>query len=300
MVPYDPKAWPKVMLAYAGTVIPSILSRLVLVMIVTLVIYLLHRMALALGGGLQSLETIPHQIVGVTVGFLIVFRTSTSYDRYWEGRRLWGNIVNCSRNLVREAAAYVGQVGDLAQLVTAYPLALKQHLRGNQDQSELKPLLPEPIFAAVTGAANPPATLAYYLSFWIQQRRRQGVLEAEQLRLLEQHVATIIDSQGGCERILRTPIPFAYAAHIKQLLLLYLITLPFVLVPRLDWITLPIMLVISWGLLGIEEAGVEIEDPFGDDPNDLPIEAICATIARDVQAMAQMPALPGSSNQSSN
>lgn len=78
--------------------------------------------------------------------------------------------------------------------------------------------------------------------------------------------------------------------------MLYLITLPFVLIPRLDWVTLPVMLVIAWGLLGIEEAGVEIEDPFGDDPNDLPIEAICATIARDAQALAQMPAMPSLSN----
>ena len=97
---------------------------------------------------------------------------------------------------------------------------------------------------------------------------------------LEAQVAALLDNQGGCERILRTPIPFAYAVHIKQLLLIYLLSLPLALVGEMGWVAIPTSAVIAFGLLGIEEAGVEIEDPFGDDPNDLPVEAICGRSAR--------------------
>jgi putative membrane protein len=97
-----------------------------------------------------------------------------------------------------------------------------------------------------------------------------------------------LDHQGACERILRTPIPFAYAVHIKQLLMVYLATLPLALVPLMNWGAVPAVIVIAFGLLGIEEAGVEIEDPFGDDPNDLPLENLCAVIARDTAALADM------------
>ena len=290
MVNYDPKAWPRVILSFAGTVMPGIIFRVILVVIMTLLIYVGDKIFQAWREiRLPALETIPHQIVGFTVGFLIVFRTSTSYDRFWEGRRLWGSIVNASRNLVREAATYIGPVEDLAKLVAAYALALKQHLRGNQDLSEIQPMVQEEVFQKISTTANPPSALAFFISSWIEKRHRQGTLTPQQLRILEGNVSTILECQGGCERILRTPIPFTYAVHIKQLLMLYLFTLPFVLVPRLGWVTIQAMFVIAWAFLGIEEAGVEIEDPFGDDPNDLPIEAMCATIARDTMALAKLP-----------
>ena len=100
-------------------------------------------------------------------------------------------------------------------------------------------------------------------------------------------IRNFLDCQGGCERIRRTPMPYVYAVHINQLVMLYLITLPLVLVAEMGVASLMIVPVIAFGLLGIEEAGVEIEDPFGEDPNDLPIEAICGTISRDSMALAE-------------
>ena len=88
-----------------------------------------------------------------------------------------------------------------------------------------------------------------------------------------------------CERILNTPVPFAHAIHVKQLLFIYLLSLPLVLIPIVGWVSVLIILVIAFGLLGIEEAGIEIEDPFGHDPNDLPLSNICQVIERDVQSM---------------
>ena len=99
-------------------------------------------------------------------------------------------------------------------------------------------------------------------------------------------VRALLDNQGGCERILKTPIPFAYAVHIRQMLAIYVVTLPFALVGEMGWATIPTVAVVAFGMIGIEEAGNEIEDPFGTDPNDLPLEALCATIAKDVAALA--------------
>jgi putative membrane protein len=93
----------------------------------------------------------------------------------------------------------------------------------------------------------------------------------------------MVDVIGICERILRTPIPLAYSIHLKQLLMIYSLSLPFQMVDQLEWMTGPIVALISFTLLGIEEIGIQIEDPFGHDPNDLPLDAICNTMQRNIE-----------------
>jgi putative membrane protein len=136
---------------------------------------------------------------------------------------------------------------------------------------------------------NPPAVIALHMSRWVQARTAAGT-PAVAAEGLEQQVRALTDCQGGCERILLTPVPFAYAVHNKQLLMLYLLSLPFVLVEEMGWAAVPATAVIAFGLLGIEEAGGEIENPFGTDPNDLDIDGLCAGIARDAKAMAEVAA----------
>lgn len=284
MIVYEPKHWIPLLFAFRGTVITRVADRVVLLILVTAAAWGVHQW-----WAIPGINPLGHTLLGVAVGLLIVFRNNSSYDRYWEGRKLWGGIVNASRNLVRGAAAYVGEAKDLANLVAAYALALKQHLRGNKDLAEVQPLVPPETFERAAAAANPPSVLAYYLSAWVHKHHAEGRIDAMLARSLEGSVCSLLDNQGGCERILKTPIPYAYAVHIKQLLMLYLITLPLVLVPVMSWGAILAVGVIAFGLLGIEEAGVEIEDPFGDDPNDLPVENICAVIARDTAALAELP-----------
>jgi putative membrane protein len=136
-------------------------------------------------------------------------------------------------------------------------------------------------------ANNPANVMASYLTEWIATRRKSGRLDGMEATRLESLVGALVDNQGGCEKIRRTPLPFAYAALIKQVLLLYLLTLPFVLVPLMGFMAPLVLMGVSMGMLGIEEAGVEIEDPFGLDPNHLPLDQICATIGRDVTDLAE-------------
>lgn len=295
MVSYDPKAWFRVLLSYQGTVIPRVIGRVLILGLITLAWWLIHMLLLSYNeplGKLIGIDPLGHTLIGVAVGLLIVFRNSSSYDRYWEGRKMWGSIVNTSRNLARGAAVFAGPAEDLANLLAAYALALKQHLRNIKDIEEIKELVPEPLYQRATASANPPSMIAEAMTAWIHQRMTEGRIDSNLARTFESYVAILLDCQGACERILRTPIPFAYAVHIKQLLMLYLVTLPLVIVPKMGWAATFVVAAISFGLLGIEEAGVEIEDPFGDDPNDLPIEAICATIQRDTMALAKTAEAP--------
>jgi putative membrane protein len=264
-----------------------VLGRVGIVAVIAAVLWAITYWSSETGSYLKPFKPLGHTLIGVALGLLIVFRNNCSYDRYWEGRKLWSVIINSSRNLVRGATAFVGDSRDLAKLVAGFPLALKQHLRGEKDLSEVKELVPAEIVDQAAATAHPPLILALHMSQWIKTRVREGTLNPIMAESFDTYVRAMVDSAGGCERILRTPIPFAYAVHIKQLLLIYLVTLPFAIVTDMGWVAIPTAAIIAFGMLGIEEAGVEIEDPFGDDPNDLPIETICATIGRDAKSLSE-------------
>jgi putative membrane protein len=283
MITYDPRNWLAMLFSFRGTVVPAILPRVVLFTSLAAGLAAFDQFV----APIRKIDHLGHTLTGVVVGFLLVLRTNTAYDRFWEGRKLWGGIVNATRNLVRQAAVYAGQAGELANLVSAYVIGVKQHLRHDRDLSEAKPWVSAELFAQLEKQENPPLLLSSHLSAWIERRRMEGKIDSITAMQIEDRVRELIDLQGACERILKTPIPFNYAVHIKQFLMIYLVTLPFVFVSLWDWLAVPVVAVISFGLSGIEEAGVEVEDPFGDDPNDLPLEALCFTIVRDSGTLAE-------------
>jgi putative membrane protein len=139
--------------------------------------------------------------------------------------------------------------------------------------------------AALLRAPNLPLAIAVRLSAGLKEARAAGLLTDYQQMVLDQNVQTLVDQMGGCERIHRTPLPFAYVVHLRRALILYCYSLPFVLLPLFGWATIPVSLILSYILLGIEEIGVEISDPFGTDDNDLPLERLCTTIEADLRAL---------------
>jgi len=143
-------------------------------------------------------------------------------------------------------------------------------------------------YEKMIAANNPPSMIATYLSALIKKEIDKGEIPIQFIARMEEQVIKLLDAQGGCEKILKTPLPFVYASLIKQVLFVYLYTLPFALATDMDWATPLVVAVVGFGMFGIEEAGVEIENPFGMQMNDLPLEKICETISKDVADIAKL------------
>lgn len=287
MIEYQITNWVKSTFSYSGTVLPRVIYRVSILPVITALI-------LCMSEGVFNEEwarwkwdlvwipSIGHMLVGTALGLVLVFRNNASYDRWWEGRKQWGGIVNASRNLARQARSYGGNLKTLSPLICAFPYALKHQLRGEPSRDEVTRLIGEENNELIQRHKNPALAINLAMSTWVNRMTKSGRVNESQAHRMEEQIGKLMDCQGACERILNTPVPFAHAIHVRQLLLIYLITLPLVLIPLLSWAAIPTIFFIALGLLGIEEAGVEIEDPFGHDPNDLPLTKICTVIERDV------------------
>lgn len=292
MIEYDNRSWLKLLFSLKGSVIPRLLPRIA--------------GFAALGAAVAygylrwhpgwSIDASPWTIVGMALGLLLVFRTNTAYDRYWEGRKMWGGVVTGSRKLAMDVVAYIRADSPEARVLKrklirygiAFPVLMKQRLRDEQDLSEIQGLMEAAEFEVLRGAPSPPVLLLTLIEKALYRCYALGVLDAPHLPIFDRSVRELLASLGACERIRTTPMPVAYVLHLKRFLVLFCATLPLGLVGRFGWWTPLIVFFISYAMLGIEEIGVEIEDPFGDDPNDLPLEQITAGIGRVLGNLAEL------------
>jgi putative membrane protein len=187
---------------------------------------------------------------------------------------------------VRVGVAHTDQGAELADLVAGYVISLRRSLQGNLDMLETDVFLPAELRRQAARFGNPPTAVAFAISAWIEQRYREGQLEAQLVRHMEEQLSHLVDAQGVCEKIRKTPMPFVYVVMIKQLIIVYLLTLPFAVGGYCGWWSPLLVAIVGLGLFGMEEAGVETEDPFGTDENCLDMETYTLTIARDTGQMA--------------
>ena len=259
-----------------------------------LVVQIIYELAMLAGWAkitdFFGLDPREHAVLGSLLGFLIVFRMNASNNRYWEGRSGWGQIINASRNLVRVGVAHTHEGAELADLVAGYVISLRRSLQGNLDMEETEVFLPEDLRRQAERFGNPPTAVAL-CHFGLDRARvsRQGHLDAQLVRHMEDQLSKLVDAQGACEKIRKTPLPFVYVVMIKQLILVYLLTLPFAVGDDCGWWSPVVMAIVSLGLFGMEEASVETEDPFGTDENCLDMVTYTLTIARDTGQMATIP-----------
>lgn len=278
--------WFHIALRWKGSVVPEVLPRSLLCGLFGVVIYILHLLNIKV-----SLPILGSIIPNIVLGLLLVFRTNTAYERFWEGRKAWGTLVNTVRNLSRQILVAISEQQPrdrqakvaAVKLLPAFAIALKLHLRSEPVNAELEANLSSEQFHRLKTMNHPPLEIAFWISSYLQEQAQQDKLDRYQLSDMVQLLNYMIDVAGICERILRTPIPLAYSIHLKQLLMIYSLSLPFQMVDQLEWMTGPIVALISFTLLGIEEIGIQIEDPFGLDPNDLPLDAICNTMQRNIE-----------------
>ena len=282
MVSYDASNRLKVILSYHGTILPGVLSYSVwMVLWTALVLFFYKYFDLEF-----ELGTTLHTFLGVLLIFLLVTRTNSSYDRYWEGRKQLGALGITARNLALKSNTIIpeseqGFRTEISSLIGAYVLCVKEHLREGITQKELKGLSSgnreelEKLSSPLNGILS------------ILGRRLHSCVDQKWMAPPEfgSFNSSLDDLQAvlrALDRIRYTPLPFAYVNQLKVFMMIYIGTIPLILIPMLDYFTLIGMFFVVYGFVGIEEIGLEIEDPFGDDPNDLPIEQICQGAKRDV------------------
>jgi ion channel-forming bestrophin family protein len=291
-MPQDPDrlSWMRYTLRLRGSVIPAVFPRTLLCGLFAVLISAIH---IRIPVNVPALASV---VSNVVLGLMLVFRTNTAYERFWEGRKLWGSVTNASRNLARHIWVTIPdrtpqerQAKRAAlDLIVAFAVTMKLHLRREAINEELQPLLTAPQYENLQGMNNPPLEVASWIQDYLQQQHDSDRLNVHQLISLQQLLNTLVDCLGGCERILKTPIPMAYAIHLKQLLLIYCFTLPFQFVPQLGWWTAAVVMLISFTLFGIEAIGMEIENPFGRDYNDLPLDTICDAMKRNIDDLTKV------------
>ncbi len=229
-----------------------------------------------------------HSLLGFAISMLLVFRTNTAYDRWWEGRKLWGSLVNNSRNLAVKIAAFLPteQVTHrifFKRIIPAYAYSLHKHLHREKTRIELfendehKKLL-----AQIDTSKHIPNQVAALLVKHVQTLYQEKIITDTQFLMLNNEVSAYTDICGACERIKNTPIPFSYSSFIKKFIFFYIMSLPFGLVFSLGYITIPVVAFIFYVLASLEIIAEEIEDPFGGDANDLPTDKIAANIHKHV------------------
>ena len=217
--------------------------------------------------------------VGGCLFFLLVFRSNAAYERWWDGRKKWGMVINRTRDLARQAIAYMGDdahVDTMVRYTIAFAVAMKRHLRFERELNELlkKSVLTPEQLSEIQSAKHMPLLVCERLTETIHSAKVKGLISDIEAMAMDSNVTDFEDELGGCERILKTKMPFAYIVQLRAFLVLWLGALPFACLENLEWGTIPVALSIFYALCGLEMIGVEIENPFGHDFNDLPLDSI--------------------------
>lgn len=235
-----------------------------------------------------------HSLLGFIMGLLLVFRTNTAYDRWWEGRKQWGALVNSTRHFAYQLAAllpgeeHAGDRAALTRLIAAYPSALRHHLRRQDPAETLRNLAADsphglqPGDIGVEAPQHIPNAIAAELYRRIAAWNRAGTLSGEMLINLNAELARFTDITGACERILKTPIPFGYSLFIKKFIFAYTLTLPLGLVDQFGYWSVPLSVFVLYVFGSLELLAEEIEEPFGLDANDLPTDPLADTMRTNV------------------
>jgi len=228
-----------------------------------------------------------HSLLGFVIGLLLVFRTNTAYERWWEGRKQWGALVNNSRNFALKINAMLPKA-DLEtrliykKLIPNYVFAMKEHLREGVVLDELEDSEFQTI-KELEKFKHVPNQIAQAMYTRLQQVYKEGKITGDQLITIDRELNAFTDIIGACERIKKTPIPFSYNLFLKKFIFAYTLTLPFGLAYDLHYWTIPVCTFILYIFGSLELLAEEIEDPFGKDANDLNTDGISETIRENVR-----------------
>jgi putative membrane protein len=288
-------SWLQLILRYRGTELPRTKFRIAGVFALACVVTYAE-LTLEDEQFHSDLHPLPFTLIGFALSIFLGFRNNTAYDRWWEGRKLWGALINTTRSLARQVLTLISEVpegrtlssaekkeihtlqAELVHRVIAFTHALRLSLREIDDLSDLKGLLPDDEIESLKTESNRPSAISKGTADRIQRAWARGWVHPLHVGVMEQSLVALTDIQGACERIKNTPIPLTYTTLIHRIVAVYCYGLPFGVVSEVGFLTPIVVLVVAYAFFGLDTIGDEIEQPFGTDDNDLPLDQMSRLI----------------------
>ncbi|MCU0328641.1 MAG: hypothetical protein MUE53_06585 [Chitinophagales bacterium] len=223
-----------------------------------------------------------HSMLGFVMSMLLIFRTNTAYDRWWEGRKLWGQLTNTSRNLALKINVVIDEENNKDRDFFRHALGLfprilmihlaRDHTRVMISENEMSDFLQN------NNQINPPAKVVSMIFSRLFELKKNQVIDDFEFLSLEREVNQLMEICGACERIKNTPIPFSYSLFIKKFIFIYTMTLPLAYGITMGYISVFLNVLVFYVLASLEIIAEEIEDPFNLDDNDVPTDKISENI----------------------
>lgn len=283
MITYNPKSWFQLIFAFhKSDTIRILWKELIYIWAFTLLITFLQLTFYPNAVHMEKLIAV-YSLVGFVISLLLVFRTNTAYDRWWEGRKKWGALVNDTRNLAIKLSSMLNDEQErhfFKRMIPNFAFAAKEHLREGSLFDELELTVEE--FSVLRNKKHVPLAITQLMYSKLQELKSKDLLTQEEFLAIDQNLNSLMDSLGGCERIKNTPIPYSYSLFLKKFIFIYVTTLPLAFVTIFGYFSALIATFIFYVLVSMEVLAEEIEDPFGRDDNDLPTDALCERIRENI------------------
>ncbi|MCB9224078.1 MAG: hypothetical protein H6582_07890 [Crocinitomicaceae bacterium] len=280
MIIYDSKKWTDLFYQLRKTFTESYnLQQLLKFMgIITLYASTVTIISVAFLEEFLVIDSMFFSLIGVILSLFLVFRLNSAYDRWWEGRKLWGKLVNDSRTLCMNLNAHLPQEDKkrrrfFVRNITNFALALQWHLRGESKTDDFI-FINKRWLDDVEAADHKPNTICSFMYLEVETMYKEGIITDFDKDRLMDNLQGFTDVLGGCERIKKTPIPFSHSSFIKMFILIYMVILPFGLVEKFEYLTIPAVMIMGFALVGVEVISEEIENPFGMEANSLPLTSM--------------------------
>jgi putative membrane protein len=272
----------------SGSVTPYVIRRVCFFGAAATAVWLADRWL----GWETGLGVAPYEIIGVVLALLLVMRSNSGYDRWYEGRKLWGGIVNQSRNLamigLEQGPEDPSWRAEFVRWVAAFSHACRHSLRGERDVSDLDDLLDERQREELSHAQHLPLYVAGRIDALLREAVRSGGMDRFAYLQAQDQRMQLIDHLGACERILKTPLAHAFSVKIRRFLFIYLLALPLAIVDKAGNMTAPLCILVAYPLLSIDQLGIELQNPFSEQRLDhLPLNDICDNIQGNLMALLE-------------
>lgn len=271
-----------------GSILPRIASRLALIFLLSLAIVQGHR---AFPDFVGAIDPSPFAVLGFTLSIFLGSRNAACYDRWWEGRKVWGALLAGGRDFGRATLILGADAPARLRMLTlliAFIQAMVAHLRNGAEHERAIGLLPPEMRAAYDASRNPPDMILGRIEAILVAERQAGRLTDTEWFALDARLRTLTEAQAASERIRYTPVPFAYTLLLHRTAYLFCVLLPFGFVGSLGYFTPVVSTLVAYAIFGLDALGDELERPFGGQVNDLPIQALADTLEINLrEAMGQ-------------